>query len=384
MNYNVCIICHFKLKKHRGLGALSQKLYNFAVRIYHLIIKVKILKMAKIVTMGEIMLRLSTPGNSRFLQADSFDVNYGGGEANVAVSLSNFGHDAFFVSKVPAHEIGQAAVNSLRKFGVHTDFMSRGGERLGIYYLETGASLRPSKVIYDRAHSSISTASPEDFDFGKIFDGADWFHWSGITPAISDKAAECLKQACMAAKKADVTVSCDLNYRKKLWTPEKAQCIMRPLMQYVDVCIGNEEDAELCLGFKPSSDVASGKTEAEGYKTIFSQMQQEFGFRYVISTLRESFSASDNGWKAMIYNGKEFYLSRRYEITPIVDRVGGGDSFSAGIIHGLVNGMSQADALEFAVAASALKHTIPGDVNMVSIQEVESLVAGNTNGRVQR
>ena len=363
---------------------MSQKLYNFAVRIYHLIIKVKILKMAKIVTMGEIMLRLSTPGNSRFLQADSFDVNYGGGEANVAVSLSNFGHDAFFVSKVPAHEIGQAAVNSLRKFGVHTDFMSRGGERLGIYYLETGASLRPSKVIYDRAHSSISTASPEDFDFGKIFDGADWFHWSGITPAISDKAAECLKQACVAAKKAGVTVSCDLNYRKKLWTPEKAQRIMRPLMQYVDVCIGNEEDAELCLGFKPSSDVASGKTEAEGYKAIFSQMQQEFGFRYVISTLRESFSASDNGWKAMIYNGNEFYLSRRYEITPIVDRVGGGDSFSAGIIHGLVNGMSQADALEFAVAASALKHTIPGDVNMVSIQEVESLVAGNTNGRVQR
>ena len=239
-------------------------------------------------------------------------------------------------------------------------------------------------MIYDRAHSSISTASPDDFDFEKIFDGADWFHWSGITPAISDKAAECLKQACMAAKKAGVTVSCDLNYRKKLWTPEKAQSIMRPLMQYVDVCIGNEEDAELCLGFKPSSDVASGKTEAEGYKTIFSQMQQEFGFRYVISTLRESFSASDNGWKAMIYNGNEFYLSRRYEITPIVDRVGGGDSFSAGIIHGLVNGMSQADALEFAVAASALKHTIPGDVNMVSIQEVESLVAGNTNGRVQR
>jgi 2-dehydro-3-deoxygluconokinase len=340
--------------------------------------------MAKIVTMGEIMLRLSTPENNRFVQSDSFDINYGGGEANVAVSLSNFGHDAFFVSKVPSHEIGQAAVNSLRKYGVHTDFLVRGGERLGIYYLETGSSLRPSKVIYDRAHSSISEASPEDFDFDKIFAEADWFHWSGITPAISDKAAECLKKACIAAKKAGVTVSCDLNFRKKLWTSEKAQSIMRPLMQYVDVCIGNEEDAEMCLGFKPSSDVQSGKTEADGYKNIFSQMQKEFGFQYVISTLRESFSASNNGWKAMIYNGKEFYISRRYEITPIVDRVGGGDSFSAGIIHGLVSKMSQGDALEFAVAASALKHTIPGDVNLVSIQEVESLAAGNTSGRVQR
>ncbi|MBO7099871.1 MAG: sugar kinase [Bacteroidaceae bacterium] len=340
--------------------------------------------MAKIITMGEVMLRLSTPGNNRFVQSDSFDINYGGGEANVAVSLSNFGHDAFFVSKVPAHEIGQAAVNSLRKFGVHTDFLARGGDRLGIYYLETGSSLRPSKVIYDRAHSSICEANPEDFDFEKIFAGADWFHWSGITPAISDKAAECVMQACKAAKKAGVTVSCDLNFRKKLWTPEKAQSIMRPLMQYVDVCIGNEEDAEMCLGFKPSSDVESGKTEADGYKSIFTKMQQEFGFQYVISTLRESFSASNNGWKALIYNGKEFYLSRRYEITPIVDRVGGGDSFSAGIIHGLVSKMSQGDALEFAVAASALKHTIPGDVNMVSIQEVESLAAGNTSGRVQR
>ena len=285
---------------------------------------------------------------------------------------------------MPAHEIGQAAVNSLRKFGVHTDFLARGGDRLGIYYLETGSSLRPSKVIYDRAHSSICEANPEDFDFEKIFAGADWFHWSGITPAISDKAAECLKQACIAAKKAGVTVSCDLNFRKKLWTSEKAQSIMRPLMQYVDVCIGNEEDAEMCLGFKPSSDVESGKTEADGYKSIFTKMQQEFGFQYVISTLRESFSASNNGWKALIYNGKEFYQSRRYEITPIVDRVGGGDSFSAGIIHGLVSKMSQGDALEFAVAASALKHTIPGDVNMVNIQEVESLAAGNTSGRVQR
>lgn len=340
--------------------------------------------MAKIITMGEIMLRLSTPGFNRFVQSDSFDVNYGGGEANVAVSLANYGHEACFVSKVPSHEIGQAAINSLRRFGVNTCHVARGGERLGIYYLETGASLRPSKVIYDRAHSSISEARPEDFDFDSIFQDAVWFHWSGITPAISDSSAECLRRALVAAKKAGVTVSCDLNFRKKLWTPEKAQSVMLPLMQYVDVCIGNEEDAELCLGFKPDADVEGGSTDAAGYEGIFRAMQQKFGFRYVISTLRESFSATHNGWKAMIYDGREFYVSRRYDIDPIIDRVGGGDSFSAGIIHGLVSGMSQAGALEFAVAASALKHTIPGDVNMVSLEEVSALAAGNTNGRVQR
>ncbi len=340
--------------------------------------------MAKIVTMGEIMLRLSTPGNERILQSDAFDVNYGGGEANVAVSLANYGHEAHFVSKVPQHAVGQAAVNSLRKFGVHTEGVARGGERLGIYYLETGASIRPSKVIYDRAHSSISEARLEDFDFDSIFSGADWFHWSGITPAISDKAAECLKAACMAAQKAGATVSCDLNFRAKLWNEKKAQSVMRPLMQYVDVCIGNEEDAEKCLGFKPDADVEGGKTEAEGYKNIFRQMKEQFGFRYVISTLRESISASHNGWKAMIYDGVEFYESKRYDILPIVDRVGGGDSFSAGVIHGLVSGQAQAEALEFAVAASALKHTIPGDVNMVTLDEVISLMAGNISGRVQR
>lgn len=340
--------------------------------------------MAKIVTMGEIMLRLSTEGNSRFVQSDSFDVNYGGGEANVAVSLQNYGNETYFVSKVPAHEIGQAAINSLRRFGVHTDHVARGGERLGIYYLETGSSLRPSKVIYDRAHSSISEATLADFDFDEIFRDADWFHWSGITPALSDSTAECLRQALIAAKKAGVTVSCDLNFRAKLWTAEKAQQVMRPLMQYVDVCIGNEEDAQMCLGFRPDADVEGGKTDADGYKGIFQGMMKMFGFKYVVSTLRESFSASHNGWKAMIYDGKEFYVSRRYDINPIVDRVGGGDSFSAGIIHGLANGKTQQWALEFAVAASALKHTIPGDVNMVSLSEVESLMAGNGNGRVER
>ena len=330
------------------------------------------------------MLRLGTPGNSRFVQSDSFDVVYGGGEANVAVSLAAYGHDAYFVTKLPKHEIGQSAVNALRRYGVKTDFVARGGDRVGIYYLETGASMRPSKVIYDRAHSSISTAVASDFDWDKIFTDVDWFHWSGITPAISDKAAELTRLACEAAKRHGVKVSVDLNFRKKLWTKEKAQSIMRPLMQYVDVCIGNEEDAELCLGFKPDADVEGGKTDAEGYKGIFAAMAEEFGFEYVISTLRESFSASHNGWKAMIYDGKEFYESRRYDIDPIVDRVGGGDAFSGGVIHGLLTKATQGEALEFAVAASALKHTIPGDFNMVSIEEVEALCGGDASGRVQR
>ena len=340
--------------------------------------------MSKIVTLGEIMLRLSPEGNSRFVQVDSFDVIWGGGEANVAVSCANYGHNAYFVSKLPKHEIGQAAVNALRRYGVNTDFIARGGDRVGIYYCETGASMRPSKVIYDRAHSAIAEAKPEDFDFDAIMEGADWFHWSGITPAISDAAAELTRLACEAAKRHGVTVSVDLNFRKKLWTTEKAQQVMRPLMKYVDVCIGNEVDAELCLGFKPDADVEAGETSAEGYRGIFRAMAEEFGFKYVVSTLRESFSATHNGWKAMIYNGTDFYESRRYDINPIVDRVGGGDSFSGGLIHGLLTMSTQGEALEFAVAASALKHTVPGDFNLVSIAEVEALAGGNANGRVQR
>ena len=329
--------------------------------------------MAKVVTLGEIMLRLSPNGNDRFIQTDSFRIIPGGGEANVAISCANYGHDAYFVSKLPEHEIGQIAVNSLRRYGVNTQFIARGGERVGLYYAETGASMRPSKVIYDRAHSSISDADPSDFDFDAIMEGADWFHWSGITPAVSDKAAELTRLACEAAKRHGVTVS-----------SEKAISIMRPLMKYVDVCIGNEEDAELCLGFKPDADVEGGQTDAAGYEGIFKQMKEEFGFKYVVSTLRESFSATFNGWKALIYDGKEFYQSKRYEINPIIDRVGGGDSFSGGLIHGLLTKPTQGEALEFAVAASALKHTINGDYNLVSVAEVESLAGGNANGRVQR
>ena len=339
----------------------------------------------KIITLGEIMLRLSSPERTRFVQCDSFDVCYGGGEANVAVSLANYGHDAYFVTKLPTHEIGQSAVNALRKYGVHTDYIVRGGERVGIYYLESGASMRPSKVIYDRADSAIAKAEVEEFDFDAIMEGADWFHFSGITPAISAKAAELTKEACKAAKRHHVKVSCDLNYRKKLWTPEQAQKIMKDLMQYVDVCIGNEEDAELCLGFKPEgTDVSSGKLDLDGYKKIFAQMKEEFGFEKVCTTLRESHSASHNGWSALIYDGNEFYQSKHYDVNPIVDRVGGGDSFSGGLIHGLLTMKTQGEALEFAVAASALKHTIPGDFNLVSESEVLTLANGDSSGRVQR
>lgn len=342
--------------------------------------------MAKVVTMGEIMLRLSTPGYQKFIQADEFDVCYGGGEANVAVSLANYGHDAEFVTKVPANPIGECAVAVLRKMNVKTDNIAVGGERLGIYFLETGASMRASNVVYDRAHSSISTAQISDFDFDKIFDGADWFHFTGITPAVSDAAAELTEAALKAAKAKGVTVSVDLNFRKKLWSSEKAQKIMTNLMQYVDVCIGNEEDAEKVLGFKPgNTDVTSGELELAGYKDIFEQMVEKFNFKYVISSLRESYSASDNGWSACIYDRdtKEFYHSKKYNVR-IVDRVGGGDSFAGGVICGLLDGKDFKQALEFGVAASALKHTIPGDFNLVSRADVENLVGGDGSGRVQR
>ncbi len=342
--------------------------------------------MAKVVTMGEIMLRLSTPGYQKFIQADKFDVCYGGGEANVAVSLANYGHDAEFITKVPENPIGECAVAALRKMNVETKHIAKGGERLGIYFLETGASMRASNVVYDRAHSSISTAEPGDFDFDEIFEGTDWFHFTGITPAISDKAAELTEIALKAAKKKGITVSCDLNFRKKLWSSEKAQKVMTNLMQYVDVCIGNEEDAEKVLGFKPgNTDVTSGELELAGYQDIFRQMVEKFNFKYVISSLRESYSASDNGWSACIYDrdSKEFYHSRKYNVR-IVDRVGGGDSFAGGVICGLLDGKDFKSALEFGVAASALKHTIPGDMNLVSRADVDNLVGGDGSGRVQR
>lgn len=343
--------------------------------------------MAKIVTMGEIMLRLSTPNNERFIQADEFDINYGGGEANVAVSLANYGHDAEFVSALPKNPIGDAAIATLRKYNVGTKHISRSGERVGIYFLETGSAMRASNVVYDRANSSISTAKVDEFDFDEIFKDADWFHFTGITPAVSDSAAKLTEAALKAAKKAGVTVSVDLNFRKKLWSSEKAKRIMTNLMQYVDVCIGNEEDAEKVLGFKPgNTDVTAGELELNGYVDIFNQMCDQFKFKYVISSLRESFSASNNDWSACIMDGatREFYHSKKYHITPIVDRVGGGDSFAAGLICGLCDKKDFKSALEFAVAASALKHTIPGDFNLVTREDVEGLAGGDDSGRVQR
>ena len=338
----------------------------------------------KVVTLGEIMLRLSTPDFKRFVQADSFDVTYGGGEANVSAALCNYGLNGTFVTKVPNNAIGQSAINHLRRYGVDTQFIARGGGRLGIYFLETGASMRASQVIYDRAGASIAEAEISDFDFDKIFDGADWFHTTGITPALSDKCTDLAEAALKAAKSKGITTSIDLNYRKKLWSKEKAREVMTKLCQYVDVCIGNEEDAETTLGFKPeNTDVTKGKLNIEGYKSVFKQMKDKFGFKYVASTLRESYSASDNGWSALVYDGNEFYHTRQYEVR-IVDRVGSGDSFASGFIYGLVTGMSMKDAAEFAVAASALKHTIPGDLNHAALNEVKDLMKGDASGRVQR
>ncbi|PWG78258.1 sugar kinase [Pararcticibacter amylolyticus] len=338
----------------------------------------------KVVTLGEIMMRLSTPGFERFVQSDSFDVTYGGGEANVAVAVSNYGLNGVFVSKVPDNALGQAAINHIRRYGVDTQFVAKGGKRLGIYFLETGASMRASQVIYDRADASIADVDVSEFDFDKIFEGADWFHTTGITPALSDKAAALTEAALKAAKAKGITTSIDLNYRKKLWSKEKAREVMTNLCQYVDVCIGNEEDAETTLGFKAEgTDITKGELNLGGYKSVFQQMKEKFGFKYIASTLRESHSASDNGWSALVYDGNEFYHTKQYQVR-IVDRVGSGDSFASGFIYGLVTGMPMGEAAEFGVGASALKHTIPGDLNHATLSEVQTLIKGDASGRVQR
>ena len=286
----------------------------------------------RVITFGEIMLRLAPEGYYRFVQANSFGATYGGGEANVAVSLANFGIDTAFVTKLPAHEIGQAAVNELRKFGVDTSRIVRGGNRIGIYFLEKGASQRPSKVIYDRAHSAIAEASPEDFDWNEIFQNADWFHFTGITPALNDTLAAICLEACKKAKELGLTVSCDLNYRNKLWSREKAGQVMSELCKYVDVCIANEEDAADVFGIRAANtDVTKGAVSHEGYKDVAKQLAGRFGFSKVAITLRESLSASDNNWAAMLYDGTEFYFSKKYAVH-IVDRAAGGDSFAGGLI----------------------------------------------------
>ena len=338
----------------------------------------------KIVTFGEIMLRLNPEGYTRFLHAERFEASYAGGEANVAVSLANYGMDASFVTKVPAHEIGQCAINALRRYGVNTDDILRGGKRLGTYYVEKGASQRASKVIYDREYSAIALAQKDEFNWDKIFEGADWFHWTGITPALGGELPEICLDACQAARERGITISCDLNYRKKLWTTEQAQSVMTKLMKYVDVCIANEEDAKDVFGIEAeNTDINSGKISHEGYIRVAKQIQERFGCKAVAITLRGSLSASDNDWAGMLYTDGQAYFSPTYRVH-IIDRVGGGDSFGGGLIYAMLMQKEPQDIINFAVAASCLKHTIEHDFNLVSVSEVEALAAGNASGRVQR
>jgi 2-dehydro-3-deoxygluconokinase len=340
--------------------------------------------MAKVVTFGEIMLRLAPEGYYTFLQADKLGATFGGGEANVAVSLANYGHEAVFVTKLPKHDIGQAAVNSLRKYGVDTSAIARGGDRVGIYFLEKGASQRPSKVIYDRAGSSIAASAASDFDWEKILDKADWFHFTGITPALGDNVAESCLAALKAAKAKGITTSCDLNYRNKLWSKQKAGEVMAGLCEYVDVCIANEEDASDVFGIKAqNTDITKGTLNHEAYKDVALQLASRFGFKKVAITLRSSISASENKWAGMLYDGDDYYFSKEY-LMKIVDRVGGGDSFGGGLIHSCLEGFDSRKTIEFAVAASCLKHSIEGDFNLVGVDAVLKLAGGDASGRVQR
>ncbi len=342
--------------------------------------------MARVVTCGEIMLRLKSPGHERLFQSPVLEATFGGGEANVAVSLANYGIPSAFVTAVPANDLGEAAIAEVRRFGVDTRFVRRQGERLGIYFLEAGSNQRPSKVTYDRAHSSIATARPGDFDWDAIFEGAEWFHITGITPALSQAGAELALEAVRQARARGLQVSCDYNYRKNLWKYGKsAPEVMRELVKYVTVGIANEEDCQKALGLDLEVDVHSGELDAEKYRAMAERVLDAFpNLEKQAITLRESHSADRNGWSACMHNGREFFLSRHYEITDIVDRVGGGDSFAGGLIYGLLTYRDDQKALEFATAASALKHTIPGDFNRVNVEEVEALMKGDISGRVQR
>lgn len=342
----------------------------------------------KVVTFGEIMLRLSPPGYMRFVQARSLEVIYGGGEANVAVSLANFGIPVYYVTRLPQNEIGDACIQFLRQYGVKTDKIIRGGDRLGIYFLEKGASTRGSKVIYDRANSSIATTEVGIFEWNKIFENVDWFHWTGITPAISQNLADICLEAVKVAKNQGLTISCDLNYRSKLWKyGKKPLDIMKKLVNYCDITIGNEEDAEKVFGIKaPDIDVSSGKIDPQKYKYVAEELMKKFpNLKKVAITLRGSISASHNTWSGVLYDGNKMYFGPQFDITHIVDRVGGGDSFAAGLIYGLLKyGDDIQQSLNFAVAASCLKHTIIGDFNIVSVDEVLKLMGGDTSGRVSR
>lgn len=342
--------------------------------------------MKRYVTFGEIMLRLKAPGHERFFQSPYLEATFGGGEANVAAGLAHFGMDTAYVSVIPGNSVGDACVAELKKHGIDTSFVVRKGNRLGIYFLESGANQRPSKVIYDRVHSAVSEAMPSDIDWEGVFKGACWFHITGITPALSEKAAENSFFAVKKAKEMGLTVSCDLNYRKKLWKYGKsAPEIMPELIRYVDVAIGNEEDCQKSLGIGIDVDVESGRLDVSKYRTLTGMVLKQFpNLNMIAVTMRESHSADYNGWSAVLNTGDDFFVSAKYEIHDIVDRVGGGDAFSAGLIYGLNNLKTGRDALEFAAAASCLKHSIPGDLPLLSVDEVLSLVKGGGSGRVQR
>lgn len=340
--------------------------------------------MSKVVTFGEIMLRLSPNGYYRFFQDDQLQATFGGGEANVAVSLANFGEDAAFVTKLPHNPIGDACIRNLRSFGVNVDGIIRGGDRIGIYYLEKGASQRASVCVYDRAHSSIAESQKEEYDWDRLFDGAEWFHFTGITPALGENLVEICTEACRKAKEKGLKISCDLNYRAKLWTTDAANAAMSSLCKYVDVLIANEEDAAKVFGIRAEkTDITTGALDKAAYGAVAKQLVDKFGCETVAITLRSSYSANHNGWAGMLYDGKECHYSREYNLN-IVDRVGGGDSFGAGLIYALIHNMSLQETIEFAVAASALKHSIEGDFNRVSVDEVKRLMGGDASGRVQR
>lgn len=337
----------------------------------------------KVVTFGEIMLRLTPPDLKRFIQTDSFNVIYGGGEANVSVSLANYGLETYYVTKLPDNPIGHAALNELRRYGVKTDYILRGGDRLGIYFCENGASQRPSNVIYDRAHSAIAEVQTGEYNWDEIFSDAEWFHYTGITPALSENMSEVTLESLKKAQEFDVKVSCDLNFRAKLWSQERAQEVMTELMDYTDIVIANEEDAEKVFGIKSGSDITSGELETEAYRDVAEQLINKFNLELVGSHLRESYSANDNGWQVVLFDGENFVQSTKYNVH-IVDRVGGGDSFAGGLIYSLLTNKSLQEAAEFGAAASCLKQSIPGDFNHVSIGEVETLAGGNASGRVKR
>ena len=345
--------------------------------------------MAKVVTFGEVMLRLSTPGYLRFSQAHQFDATFGGGEANVAVSLANYGVDAHFVTRLPQNDIAQMCTAELKGFGVNTDSIVYGGDRVGIYYLETGAVARGSKVVYDRAHSAISEIKPGMVDWHKVLQGADWFHWTGITPALSQGAADACLEAIKVANEMGVKVSCDLNYRKKLWKYGKsASEVMPALVEGCDLILGNEEDAEKEFGIKPEgfdAEKTGGEIDQSIFVSVARQLMEKFPrCKKVAITLRGSINANHNTWGGVLYDGKTLWQSKRYDITHIVDRVGGGDSFMGGLLYGLLAYETDHEAIEFAAAASCLKHTIIGDYNRVTVSEVEGLINGGGSGRVSR